>query len=388
MQLYEVITAQQQREFLLFPRKVYAHDPVWIEPLHADVQAVFDEKRNERLRAGKYRRWIVKDDHEVTGRIAAFVDPAYTNKGDEWPVGGVGFFECIDDFAVAKQLFDAARQWLVAQNCQAMDGPIQPGQRDKFWGLLIGGFDRRPLYGMNFHPPYYRELFERYGFQPFYKQYCYGVSSAKAWKNDKVERISQLLQHRTDYRIETLNFKEIPRFARDFTTIYNAAFSVHESAKELDEHQVLASFKKMKFVINKKLILFAYYQSKPAGFVINIPDINIYFKGFRGQLGLWQKICFLWRKTFRPSRAIVGIVYGIAPFAQDKGVDALLIRAFKNYLCSRPYDSSYELQWIGEFNKKMLLMAEQISPIKTRVLCTYRYIFDRNASFRAHPDLE
>ena len=56
---------------------------------------------------------------------------------------------------------------------EAMDGPINFGERDKFWGLLIDGF-HEPLYGMNFHAPYYQKLFENYGFQIYFNQLCYG----------------------------------------------------------------------------------------------------------------------------------------------------------------------------------------------------------------------
>ena len=46
---------------------------------------------------------------------------------------------------------------------EAMDGPINFGERDKFWGLLIEGFSE-PLYAMNYNAPYYKELFEKTSF--------------------------------------------------------------------------------------------------------------------------------------------------------------------------------------------------------------------------------
>ena len=83
--------------------------------------------------------------------------------------GGIGFFDCIDDQETANFIFDFCKNWLMERGMEAMDGPINFGERDKFWGLLIEGF-HEPLYGMNFHAPYYQKLFENYGFQIYFNQ--------------------------------------------------------------------------------------------------------------------------------------------------------------------------------------------------------------------------
>jgi hypothetical protein len=50
-----------------------------------------------------------------------------------------------------------------------MDGPINFGENDNFWGLLVEGFTP-PSYGMNYNPPYYKAFFEDYGFETEYEQ--------------------------------------------------------------------------------------------------------------------------------------------------------------------------------------------------------------------------
>ena len=104
----------------------------------------------------------------LMGRVAAFINnkKAYHY---EQPTGGIGFFECIDDEKAAFLLFDTAKNWLSANGMQAMDGPINFGENDNFWGLLVEGFTV-PSYGMNYNPPYYRPLFENYGFKTAYAQ--------------------------------------------------------------------------------------------------------------------------------------------------------------------------------------------------------------------------
>jgi hypothetical protein len=72
--------------------------------------------------------------------------------------------------AAADLLLDTARDWLKAHGMEAMDGPINLGDRNMFWGLLIKNFTDPPIYGTNYNPPYYKDLLEGYGFQLYFNQ--------------------------------------------------------------------------------------------------------------------------------------------------------------------------------------------------------------------------
>jgi hypothetical protein len=98
------------------------------------------------------------------------------NKGDDLPVGGIGFFDCINSQDAADMLLDVAKHWLMQKGMQAMDGPINFGERDRWWGLVVQGF-QQPLYCMNYNPPFYKELLENYGFENFYNQICFGMDA-------------------------------------------------------------------------------------------------------------------------------------------------------------------------------------------------------------------
>lgn len=156
--IIEVKTQKQARAFIDLPRMLYQSDPSWVCTLDNEVESVFDPLKNSFFRHGVCMRWIaVNAKDEVTGRIAAFINYQKTN-GNEEPAGGVGFFECIYDEITAKELFRTAKSWLQSKGMKAMDGPINFGENDKFWGLLVEGF-QSPSYGMNYNPPYYINFF-------------------------------------------------------------------------------------------------------------------------------------------------------------------------------------------------------------------------------------
>ena len=147
----------------------YKNDKTWVCPLDEDLNAVFTPSGNSFFKHGIAKRWILKSNEgQLIGRIAAFIDYKKANES-EHATGGVGFFECINDQEAANLLFDTGKNWLKENNMVAMDGPINFGEPDKFWGCLVDGFTQ-PAYNVAYNLPYYQHLFESYGFQVYYNQ--------------------------------------------------------------------------------------------------------------------------------------------------------------------------------------------------------------------------
>lgn len=385
MQLIEVTTPALARTFITVNVIINKGNTNYIRPLDKDVQEVFDPKKNKAFRHGQCRRWVLKNDRgEWIGRIAAFVNKKYRSKGDDGPVGGVGFFDCINDQSAANTLFDTARDWLLSEGMQAMDGPINFGERDRWWGLVVSGF-QPPLYGMNANPPYYQQLFETYGFQNFFNQYCFGFDAKKKMHPKMYERAAQVAQD-PGYKAMPIDKKQLPRFAADFTTIYNKAWSGHGGLKELKKEQVLAMFKQMKPVMDERVIWFTYYHDEPVCMFVSLPDLNQLFKHLHGKFGLLQKLYFLFLQKTVKVKKFVGIVYGIVPEFQGKGVDAFMLVEEGKLVQPHTEYTEFEMQWIGEFNPKMINMAKGLGDtFETRRLTTYRYNFDRTKPFKRHP---
>ncbi|MEP6677174.1 MAG: hypothetical protein ABJA78_18580 [Ferruginibacter sp.] len=388
MQLIEVTNPGQANIFLKVPIALYKNDPNWIRPLDKDINEVFDEKKNKSFRFGKIIRWILMDDHnQPVGRIAAFINKKYKNKGDDVPVGGIGFFECIDDQAAANLLFDTAKSWLIQNGMEAMDGPINFGERDRWWGLLTKGYTQ-PLYCMNYNPPYYVKLFENYGFEIFFNQICFSMDP-KSPLTAKLHERHKIVAANPDMNFSMIKKDQLEKFAADFATVYNKAWAGHGGLKEMAKEQVLIMFKKMKPVMDERIIYFAYCKEDPIAMFINLPDLNQYFKYMNGKFGLLQKLKFVYLQKFRPSKRFNGLVFGVVPEWQGKGVDAYIVGESAKIVQTDecPY-TEYEMQWIGDFNPKMLNVAESIGQsFRNRNLATYRYLFDRNKEFKRHPML-
>lgn len=379
--MHEVTTAADKKAFLQVAVDIYANDPNWIRPLDKDIEEVFDPEKNKFIkRGGEYMRWLLQDEAgRNVGRIAAFVNKTYKQ---EQPTGGIGFFECDDNYEHAAMMFDHCRQWLQARGMEAMDGPINFGERDKWWGLVTDGY-YSPLYGMTYNPPYYVQLFERYGFQVYFNQVCFALKVKNKLEKKFYDRHAMYAAN-PEFRAQRIEKNKLDKYVKDFTTIYNKAWAGHGGGKSLEEKTVAKMFKTMKPVMDENIIWFAYHKEEPIAMWVNLPDLNQYFRHLNGQFGLLQKLKFLWLKRFGKCNRFVGIIFGVVPEYQGKGIDGFIIVEGAKVIQSMARYDDYEMQWIGDFNPKMINIAESLGTTRSRNLVTYRYLFDRNKEFKRH----
>lgn len=386
MQLIEVIDNKLAKEFIELNEWINKGDPNYIRPLDKDIYEVFDRKKNKTYRHGEAIRWILKDeDGNFMGRIAAFTNKKYKNKGDDVPVGGIGFFDCINSQDAADMLFDVAKHWLIQKGMQAMDGPINFGERDRWWGLLVEGFVP-PVYCLNYNAPYYKDLFEKYGFQNFFNQHCYAMN-VQIPLGEKFYTRHALIAADPDFSAIHIKKSELVKFAKDFTTVYNKAWSTHGGLKELNGKVVIKMFQTMKPILDGKICWFVYYKNDPIAIWINLPNLNEWFKYMHGKFDLFHKLKFLWIKRTKKCKKFTGLVFGVVPEFQGKGVDAYIIVEGAKVIQGQSLYEEYEMQWIGEFNPKMTNVAESLGTYRSRLLSTYRYLFDRTKEFKRHPIL-
>lgn len=380
MKALKVTSKESKQEFLNFPAKLFGNDKNYIRPLNNDIEAVFNPKKNKFFRSGECERFLFTNEkNETIGKIAIFINKKYQQKQ---PTGGIGFFDCINDQKTADFIFDFAKNRLQEKGMEAMDGPINFGERDKFWGLLIEGFTE-PLYGMNYNPPYYKTLFENYGFRIYFNQLCFGRKIHDSVAENFLEMHERISKNKniTAKRLKVNNLK---KFAYDFAEVYNKAWANHGEGKELSNTQTLKLFKTLKPIINEHISWFVYENEKPIAMWMNIPDLNQWFKLLNGKFGIWQKLKFLFIKKFRKNKKMVGLVFGIVPEWQRKGIDGFMIWEGTKHFRKTTGFKDYEMQWIGDFNPKMIRIAENLETVVTRKLATYRYLFDTTKEFERH----
>ncbi|MET3113638.1 hypothetical protein AAKU52_001366 [Pedobacter sp. CG_S7] len=372
MQILPVSDTKTRENFLDVAKILYQNDENWICPLDVELEAIFDPLKNPFFNHGVCARWILKDaDGKLIGRVAAFINEKKAFQYDQ-PTGGMGFFECINDQQAAFKLFDTAKSWLQEQGMKAMDGPINFGENDSFWGLLIEGFTQ-PSYGMNYNFPYYQSFFINYGFKTEYEQITNHLQIRNPFP-ERFTKIANWVANKPGYTFEHFSKKNPEKYVNDLMEIYNDGWKDFESFVPIKKETLLGSFKKMENIMDEKLIWFAYVNGEPASFVVIIPDANQIIKGFNGKLGIIEKVKFLYRR-WKGINRMRAVVMGTKMAYQKHGLESALFIKLKEYVLPLNQYDELELSWVGDFNDKMLSIHQATGATFGKRHLTLRNIF-------------
>lgn len=385
--LKEVKTKQDIKAFLEMPLSIYKDDPNWVRPWDNDIETVFSPAKNMLFNGGEAIRWVAYNQKgESVGRIAAFYNIELAKSSDVM-AGGCGFYESIEDKELAHLLFDTAKEWLTSRGMKAMDGPINFGNRDYFWGLLVEGF-YPPMYNMNYNKPYYEALFDDYGFQNYFNQHSYYKDiHTDGDLNPVVIEKARRLDETGEFSFRHITNKDLPYVGDRFRTIYNKAWSKFTGVVEMTKEQSDKILKELRPILDKRLIYFAYHNENPIGFFIMVPNIYEAIVHLNGKFNLWAKIKFMYYlKVKKCCKTINALIFAVDPEYQGKGIESGIINAVRKEIANTNEYTHMELVWIGDFNPLMMRMVESyVQAKKYKRHVTYRYMIDKTIEFKRCP---
>lgn len=377
--IIEIKKAKDWKLFHQVPQQIYRDHPHYIFPLENDIEDVFDPAVNKRFEHGEARCFVLLENGRGVGRIAAFIDHEH-NQTQPYPVGGIGYFECIDREDYAIELFQKAEAFLKEKGMKAIDGPVNFGERDRFWGLLVKGFDKAPLYQENYHPPHYRQWFEDFGFRP-YEQILTFRGASRNIPFERLAAIAKRAKERAPIRIRPFRFNEIEDFAKDFSLVYNASFKHFPHFHPVNPKQVSKLMEQAKPIADPHIACLAYFNDQPAGFILLFPDINPLLRHAKGRLTPWSIVVFLIKKRLQKTYNAKGLGFGVHPEFQSKGIFAILV----DHLCSprnlRRYPEMF-LAGIRTQNHEIRSMYDKLNVEIDRVHVAYRKMLDDSLPFK------
>jgi len=324
------------------------------------------------------------------GRIAAFVDRERSALCNQ-PTGGIGLFEVIEDRRAAFLLFNKGKEWLISRGMEAIEAPISFNENYRDWGLLVDGFTRQG-YGMPYNKKYFRDFFEEYGFRNYYEQYTYHrvIRDEKGKIIDFPERllrVAEWLIKRPGYSLRHFEFSSAGRFIEDLCTIYNETWGhLKKDFTPVCPEHFNATMQKLKFFLDQDLAWFAYYDKRPIGFFILVPDINQILMHFQGKIGLRGIPKLYYYKLNHEMNRLQSLAGGIHPQHQNRGVEAALFYRLYQTFIKKPWYRELEIGWIGDYNPKMLATCEALGAIKVKTHITYKFLINEIIPFRRYKD--
>jgi len=363
--------AAEVSRFLEVSYRVYRDDPYWVAPLLVDLKKVFTPV-NPLFEHARMQLWVARQAGKDVGRIAGIIDDTY-NRTNNPATGFFGFFECTDDPAISRQLFNAAFEWAAKQGVKRVLGPMNPTTNDEC-GLLIDGFDSSPVFMMTYNPRYYVSLVEAEGFRKAKDLLAFHMDLAKI-PMERLTRIGKKVKERNP----GLVFRPILRktLKADITRVkevYNAAWQDNWGFVPMTDGEVDFMAERLKPLLMEGLVWLAEAGPEPVGFLLALPDYNIALKPLHGRVLTPRIFGFIpyllgWK---RPTRTRV-LTLGVKEKYRSKGLEtALLIEGLRVGFEAGVRES--EASWILEDNVMMCRMLEAIGG---RPYKRYR-IYERN----------
>jgi GNAT superfamily N-acetyltransferase len=373
-----VRTRRERRAFLTFPWRIYRDDPLWVPPLLPERAATIDPARGVFFRRGEADVFVAWRDGEPVGTICAAEDPA-ANAAREARECMIGFFDCVDDRAVAEALFRQAIAWARPRGLDALRGPFNLDYENAY-GVLVAGRDRPPTLMCGHTPPYYPALFEDFGFEPARAaNVAYAVDLAETPPAQQhLARVAGRLRQRGGI---TVRGADLAHWGAEIDRVHyllNVALGHLDDATPWPREALEAMLTPFRRIVDPDLVLFADVAGETVGWFAGIPNLNEAFIHADGLRFPWDYVKLWWHLRRQPDCLAVKSVL-VVPEHWNTGVSILLFDEMTRRARAKGY-RWIDLSITSEDNPQTPVLAERMGAELYKRYQVYRYPFEEAAA--------
>lgn len=363
VQIEEIKTKKQLKEFVSLPLMLYKNDPFYASPLIKDMMEHLSSK-NPFFKRAEAKFFIAYRDGKAVGRIAGIVNHAHLEFHSD-SVGFFGLFETINDRDVAFSLFEAVKNFLSRYNLKTMRGPMNLSTNEEC-GFLYEGFDAPSMLMIPYNPPYYNTLAESYGMRKVKDLYCF-IADVPAKLPEKIARIASFAE-KQGIRARTVNIKNLKQELYAFMDVYNEAWKENWGFIPITKEEIDYMADKLKPVALPELVIVAEKDGQPVGFFGAIPDFNEVLRKIKGRLTPISILKALYYR--RKIKSIRLLLFGVKSDFRRRGVESIMLReAFKGAI--KYGFKKVEFSWILEDNHDTINLTKLINANRYKTLRIY-----------------
>jgi hypothetical protein len=275
------------RRFVKVPFAVHREHPQWVAPLVFERMEFLDRRKNPYFEHAEVELFIAERDGEPVGRISAQIDEHW----DEYRGGSdamFGFFETVADREVSDALLDTASEWAAEKGRTRILGPMDFTTNDEL-GILIEGFERRPMILENWHPPHYREQIEARGdFEKAMDLLMWELHFGDLKEGERfdpsIHAAAERALREEGVVIRNMRKREMADEVRRFSDVYNEAWGDNWGFVPVSDADAEFQAKVLKQVIDEEWAYMAEKDGEVIGAALTLPDINQVMAKLNGRL--------------------------------------------------------------------------------------------------------
>jgi GNAT superfamily N-acetyltransferase len=344
---------RELKRFVRVPFHLHRDRPQWVAPLIFERMRFLDRGRNPYFEHAQAEYLLAERDGEPVGRISAQIDERW----DEFQGGNdamFGFFETDEDGEVAAALLGAAGEWAAERGRSRILGPMDFTTNDEI-GILIEGYDLRPMILENWHPPHYRELIEANGFEKAMDLLMWELELGSLKQGERfdpaIHAAAEKALHDEGVTIRNISMRDLPDEMRRFSEIYNEAWGDNWGFVPASDAEIEFHAKVLKQVLDEDWAYIAEKDGEPIGAALTLPDVNQALSRLNGRLLPFGWLGFLLAKR-RIDRLRV-LALGVKRDYRHTGVAAGLYLKHLETARRPGAIEGGEMGWILETNEPM-----------------------------------
>lgn len=323
IQIREVKTAAELKEFIRFPLQLYKDNPYYVPPLISEEKEALDHDKNPVFKHAVSEYYLAYKNGKVVGRIAAIINWKEV-KEQQKPKVRFGWFDVVDDIAVSEALVQKVEELGKKHGLTYMEGPVGFSNLDKA-GLLTKGFDKIPTMVTLYNAPYYEQHLRQLGFETASEWVEYELEVPEVLP-EKISKFANLILERYNLKIKKFNSKNDLRAVVDpMFALLDKTYGHLSSYVPIPKQQVEHYKDKYINFINPDFVsCIEDEDGNMIAFAITMPSYSKALQKAKGSIlpfGWWH----LYRASKRNDSAAFYLI-GIDPAYQGKGVTAIVFK--------------------------------------------------------------
>lgn len=364
VRIVPVTDESQRREFARFPWRVYRNDPYWVAPLYTDRLTLLDPAKHPFHEHADVQLFLAVRGEEVVGTISAHINHRH-NQVFQDKVGFFGFFEVIEDDAVAEALLETAAGWLRDRGMEAIRGPESYSQNEEC-GLLVDGFDMPPVVLTTYNPRYYQRFIEQAGFEKAQDLWAWLIRTS-IFDLDvqrlprKFLRVAEEAKKRENLVVRNVDMKRFDEEVALVIQVYNKGWEQNWGFVPLTDHEIEHLAAEVKMILDPDLVFIAELDGQPVGMSLGLPDVYQALHKARPQPNKWSfpftVLKLLWYRRNIDTLRLWAM--GVLPECRTRGIDAVFYVETARKAFAKGYKYC-EMSWILESNEMMNRIIERL----------------------------
>lgn len=323
IEIIEVQTQKEIRDFVDFPTKLYKGVKQYVHPLRYDEINNFNPKKNASLKECEIQLFLAKRDDVIVGRIAGIIQKSHNQKTGQARCR-FSRFDSINDVEVARALFGAVEGWAKQKGMNIVHGPLGFNDLDRE-GMLIEGFDEVATFEEQYNFPYYKDLLEASGYLKETDWLEYKIYPSPV--DERADRLADIVLKRYDLKVVEAKNKRrfIKKYGKQVFEVVDEAYApLHGTvpisddvrAQILEQFELVLSLKFFITIVDKN--------DRVVAFGFALPSLAKAVSKSKGKI-LPAGIFRMLRAIKKPQILDLALV-GIRPEYQGKGLNAVIMR--------------------------------------------------------------